>query len=39
MVCFPKRFKYGKKALNNFFNPLKGLNLFVFYNKQLQLNI
>ena len=26
-------------ALNNFFNPLKGLNLFVFYNKQLQLNI
>ena len=34
-----KRSKYGKKALNNFFNPLKGLNLFVFSNKQLQLNI
>lgn len=35
----PFLFNYGKKALNYFFNPLKSLNLFVFYNKQLQLNI
>ena len=28
-----------KKVVNTFFIPLKGLNLFVFSNKQLQLNI
>lgn len=29
-IHFFRAFNYGKKALNNFFNPSKDLNLFVF---------